>query len=79
MSEFLRVAMVAPCAFPANHGTSAAIKELSEALAQRGHRIDVVTYPVFDEGIPLEKVAVHRGPRLRAYGQRRFCLPCACT
>jgi len=70
MSEFLRVAMVAPCAFPANHGTSAAIKELSEALAQRGHRIDVVTYPVFDEGIPLEKVAVHRGPRLRAYGQR---------
>jgi len=70
MSEFVRVAMVAPCAFPANHGTPAAIKELSEALAKRGHRIEVVTYPVFDEGIPFEKVAVHRGPTIGAHRRR---------
>jgi 1,2-diacylglycerol 3-alpha-glucosyltransferase len=67
MSEFLTVAMVAPCAFPANHGTPAAVKELSEALAKRGHRMEIVTYPVFDEGIPLEKVAVHRGPEIGAH------------
>jgi len=67
MNELVTVAMVAPCAFPANHGTPAAIKELSEALAKRGHRIEVVTYPVFDEGIPFENVAIHRGPTIRAH------------
>jgi len=53
------VAMVAACPFPANHGTPAAIKEMSEELAQRGHRIRVVTYPLSHE-IPISGVEVDR-------------------
>ena len=55
----LTVAMVAACAFPANHGTPAAIREMSENLASRGHSIHVVTYPL-KEDIPIERVRIHR-------------------
>jgi len=53
------VAMVAACPFPANHGTPAAIKEMSEELAQRGHSIRVVTYPLRHE-IPVTGVEIDR-------------------
>jgi len=55
----LTVAMVAACPFPANHGTPAAIREMSEALADRGHSIHVVTYPLKDD-IPIQGVTIHR-------------------
>jgi len=53
------VAMVAACPFPANHGTPAAIREMSQELARRGHAVRVVTYPLSDP-IPIEGVAIDR-------------------
>ena len=55
----LGVAVVAACPFPANHGTPASIREMSEALARRGHRVHVVTYPMH-QSLPVEGVTVHR-------------------
>ena len=51
--------MVAACPFPANHGTPAAIKEMSEELARRGHSIRVVTYPLSDD-IPVTGIEIDR-------------------
>ena len=51
--------MVAACPFPANHGTPAAIKEMSEELARRGHSVRVVTYPLRHE-IPVTGVEIDR-------------------
>jgi 1,2-diacylglycerol 3-alpha-glucosyltransferase len=53
------IAMVAACPFPANHGTPAAIKEMSEELARRGHSIRVVTYPLSHD-IPVAGVKIDR-------------------
>jgi 1,2-diacylglycerol 3-alpha-glucosyltransferase len=53
------VAMVAACPFPANHGTPAAIREMSEELARRGHEIRVVTYPL-SHAIPITGVEIDR-------------------
>lgn len=53
------IVMVAACPFPANHGTPAAIKEMSEELARRGHSIRVVTYPLSHE-IPVADVEIDR-------------------
>ena len=55
----LKIVMVAACPFPANHGSAASIREMSEALVALGHQVHVVTYPM-REGIPLEGVSVHR-------------------
>src|SRR5947208_17084741 len=68
------IAMVAACPFPANHGTPAAIREMSEELARRGHSIRVVTYPLSHDipvaGVKIDRVAhvgstreVNVGPR----------------
>jgi glycosyltransferase involved in cell wall biosynthesis len=51
--------MVAACPFPANHGTPAAIKEMSEELARRGHSIRVITYPISDD-IPVSGIEIDR-------------------
>jgi len=53
------IVMVAACPFPANHGTPAAIKEMSEELARRGHLIRVVTYPLSDD-IPVAGIEINR-------------------
>jgi glycosyltransferase involved in cell wall biosynthesis len=53
------IAMIAACPFPANHGSPASIREMSEALAARGHDVHVVTYPLRQE-IPVNGVAIHR-------------------
>lgn len=42
----LRIAMVAACPFPARRGTPLRIERLSEALAQMGHEVEVITYPI---------------------------------
>jgi glycosyltransferase involved in cell wall biosynthesis len=54
-----RVAMVAACPFPANHGSPASIREMSEALVRLGHEVHVVTYPI-QEDIPVVGVHIHR-------------------
>jgi glycosyltransferase involved in cell wall biosynthesis len=55
----MRVAMVAACPFPANHGTPGAIRELSLYLARQGHEVHVVTYP-YGEDLPIDGIQVHR-------------------
>lgn len=55
----LGVAVVAACPFPANHGTPASIREMSVALARRGHRVHIVTYPMH-QPLPVEGVRIHR-------------------
>lgn len=55
----MRIAMVAACPFPANHGSPASIREMSEALSDRGHEIHVLTYPNGDD-IPIAGPTVHR-------------------
>jgi 1,2-diacylglycerol 3-alpha-glucosyltransferase len=54
-----RIAMVAACPFPANHGTPAGIKETAEAIAHKGHQVHLVTYH-FGDGTPPRGVHLHR-------------------
>lgn len=56
--------MVAACPFPANYGTPGAIREMSETLAEMGHKVHVVTYP-FGDDIPVNAAQVHRVAPLR--------------
>lgn len=58
-----RIAMVAACPFPANHGTPGAIRELCVALAHKGHEVHVVTYPIGD-AMDVRGVQVHRVPNV---------------
>lgn len=51
--------MVATCAFPANHGTPGAIRELSIHLADLGHQVHVITYPQ-QQDIPVPGLRIHR-------------------
>lgn len=55
----LSVCMLAACPFPANYGTPGSIRELAEAVAERGHEVHVVTYPM-GEDLPLRGVHLHR-------------------
>ena len=59
MEQSLRIAMVAACPFPAPRGTPLRIYRLAEALAARGHRLEVVAYHL---GKPPESVPfkIHR-------------------
>lgn len=59
----MRIALVAACPFPANHGTPGAIRELADSLVRLGHEVHVVTYPQGDD-TPLPGVRVHRAPSL---------------
>ncbi|MBI3995009.1 MAG: glycosyltransferase family 4 protein [Nitrospirae bacterium] len=54
-----KVAMVAACPFPANHGSPASIREMSEALARLGHDVHIVTHPN-GQRIPVTGVRIHR-------------------
>jgi len=51
--------MVAACPFPANHGTPAGIREMSQAVADKGHHVHIVTYH-FGEGPSPEGLQIHR-------------------
>ena len=57
----LKVCVLAACPFPANHGTPGSIRELTEAVAQRGHEVHVVCYHM-GEDLPLRNVHLHRIP-----------------
>jgi len=55
----LKVCVLAACPFPANHGTPGSIRELSEAIAARGHEVRVVTYHM-GQDIPMQGIQLHR-------------------
>lgn len=54
------VAMVAACPFPANHGSAASIREMSDTLTDMGHDVHIVTYPIGQEDIRVRRAQVHR-------------------
>src|SRR5437660_11130167 len=54
------VAMVAACPFPANHGSAASIRDMSDTLAQMGHAVHIVTYPTGQEDIVVRHAKIHR-------------------
>jgi glycosyltransferase involved in cell wall biosynthesis len=51
--------MLAPTPFPANQGTPGSIREMAEAVADRGHEVHIVTYHC-GEDIPVLGPQVHR-------------------
>lgn len=69
----LRVAMVAACPFPSLRGSQVLIRELAQALADRGHRVHLVTYPHGESVVALRGIRVHRGrsPRFATRGGGR--------
>jgi len=52
--------MVAACPFPANHGSAASIREMSDTLTEMGHGVHIVTYPSGQEDIKVRCATVHR-------------------
>src|SRR5438876_6283428 len=57
------VAMVAACPFPANHGSAASVREMSDTLSQMGHAVHIVTYQTGQKDIVVRYAKVHRtGP-----------------
>ncbi len=54
------VAMVAACPFPANHGSAASIREMSDTLSTMGHDVHIVTYPTGQEEIAVRHAKIHR-------------------
>lgn len=63
-----RVAMVAACPFPFERGTPVRIHRMSEALAQRGHAVELVTYHLGDRSVQLP-FDVHRIREVRSYNK----------
>ena len=57
--ERFRIAMVAACPMPARRGTPLRVERLAEALAARGHHLELITYHVADGPQPLT-FPVHR-------------------
>jgi glycosyltransferase involved in cell wall biosynthesis len=54
-----RIAMVAACPMPARRGTPLRVERLAQALAARGHHVELITYHVADGAQPLG-LPVHR-------------------
>lgn len=61
--------MVCACPFPTSQGSQVFIRQLSEALSDRGHEIHLVTYH-FGEVHPHRPLNIHRIPGLIPY--RKF-------
>jgi hypothetical protein len=59
------IAMVAACPCPANHGSAASIREMSDTLSQMGHAVHIVTYATGQEDIVVRHAKVHRTGPLR--------------
>lgn len=59
------IAMVAACPFPANHGSAASIREMSDTLSDMGHNVHIVTYPTGQEEIRVRRANVHRTSTFR--------------
>ena len=44
----MQICMVAACPFPARRGTPLRIERLAQAVMERGHEVEVVTYHIAD-------------------------------
>jgi protein involved in polysaccharide export with SLBB domain/glycosyltransferase involved in cell wall biosynthesis len=75
-----RIAVVAACPFPSLRGSQVLVREVSECLAHAGHAVHVVTYPTAQHLAPVERIAIHRAPKLpglwtaRPFGWQKIIL-----
>ncbi len=65
------IAMVAACPFPANHGSAASIREMSDTLSEMGHNVHIVTYPTGQEEIRVRHAKVRRTGPFRPEGNAK--------
>mgnify|MGYP005853689885 FL=1 len=64
----MRIAVVAPCPFPALRGSQVLIRQLAEALAERGHEVHVACYAESNGTPEVPGVHIHRaGWALRSF------------
>jgi len=63
----LRIAMVAACPFPAAFASSGLIRELSLALIEKGHKVDVIAYHLGNPNFTAPGVNIHRIPSVPGY------------
>jgi len=59
-----RVAVVAACPFPSLRGSQVLVRETAEGLARAGHAVHVVTYPTAQHLVPVERISIHRVPKV---------------
>ena len=73
MERKLKIAMVAACPFPVAQGSQVFIKQMSEALVKRGHRVHLVCYHFGEqhEEFNFTILTIHRIPRLTSYSRFR--------
>ncbi|GAA3972959.1 glycosyltransferase family 4 protein [Allohahella marinimesophila] len=64
----MRILVLAACPFPWRRGTPIRIHRLSEALAERGHEVEVAAYFLGDEAIPVS-FPVNRTRPLKFYNK----------
>ena len=69
MKKRYKIAMVAACPFPTTQGSQVFIRQLTEALLDRGHEVHIVTYH-FGEGPVANGSTIHRIPQIIPY--RKF-------
>jgi glycosyltransferase involved in cell wall biosynthesis len=55
----MRILMIAACPFPWRRGTPIRIHHMADALLQKGHEVDVVTYPLGDPSFTVH-FRIHR-------------------
>src|SRR5438309_11006308 len=60
------IAMVAACPFPANQGSAASIREMSDTLSEMGHKVHIVTYPIGQPEFRVRRATVHRAGHFRS-------------
>src|SRR5438094_9551367 len=58
-TERYSIAMVAACAFPANHGSPASVREMSDTLSQMGHDVHSVRYSTRQKDIAVRYAKIH--------------------
>jgi len=58
--KLFRIGQIAACPFPADHGTPGAIREIVNVLAEWGHKIHIVTYPIKKNLYLHPAIRVHR-------------------
>lgn len=64
----MRITVVAPCPFPALRGSQVLIRQLAEALAERGHEVHVACYAESNGTPDVPGVHIHRaGGALRGF------------
>jgi glycosyltransferase involved in cell wall biosynthesis len=69
MKKRYKIAMVAACPFPTTQGSQVFIRQLTEALLDRGHEVHLVTYH-FGENTETRGLTIHRIPEIIPY--RKF-------